>query len=72
MQCQGDDDDTLPDSYFVSDPLGKMQLVRYYVTDVNGAAMSAVRPSDDIAGIAVFKNVQQKGQSYMLITQVLD
>lgn len=43
--------------YFVSDSLGKMQLVRYYVTDLNGAAMSAVRPGDDAAVIAVFKNV---------------
>jgi hypothetical protein len=58
VQGQGDGEDTLPDSYFVSDPLGKMQLVRYYVTDVNGAAVPTVRTGDDVAVIAVFKNVQ--------------
>jgi hypothetical protein len=72
VQAAAAADDTLPDSYFVDKPLRKVQLVKYYVVNANGTTVSTVGTGDDIAVIAVFKNVQKKDQNYMLITQVLD
>lgn len=71
-QAESYPDGTFPDSYFIDKPLKKLQLQRYLVTDEYGRVVSSTTLGDNIEIALSFKNLQQKEQLYMLITQVTD
>lgn len=65
-------EDTFPDSYFLDKPMKKLQLQRYVVIDEDDRVVSSVRTGDDVEIVLGFKNIQQKEQVYVLITQIVD
>ncbi|MEM2139815.1 hypothetical protein [Nitrososphaera sp.] len=63
---------TYPDSYFVSNPLAKIQVQGTAFIGSSGQAVAAARTGGQIDIQATFKNYQQSSQNYAIIIQVID
>ncbi|NWG36450.1 MAG: hypothetical protein HXY31_02410 [Nitrososphaera sp.] len=63
---------TYPDSYFVNNPLAKVQVQSTAFIGSSGQAVAAARTGGQIDIQATFKNYQQSSQNYAIIIQVID
>lgn len=63
---------TYPDSYFVNNPLAKVQLQSTAFKGQNGQNILAARTGAQLSIDTSFKNYQQSSQAYAIIIQVID
>lgn len=63
---------TLPDSYFVTFPLKKVQVQSAGVVDVQGNVVTSVKAGQQVSISSTFKNFQERSQAFAYIVQVVD
>ncbi|MGI0006313.1 MAG: hypothetical protein ACREAI_07850, partial [Nitrososphaera sp.] len=63
---------TFPATYFIANPLAKVQLQSSNFSSANGLGVSQARPGEQITIATSFKNYQQSEQSYAMIIQIVD